>query len=119
MQNNSVSANGNISGIDEFGFPMHGFCKNGTAFFSEDYGDIYLEGYFISSGTKVGRHLGSKAFIYNYETSWHAASISKVSSSTVRLATKRTALSKQARSYLKVQESQRESSTRARALPED
>ena len=54
MQNNSVSANGNISGIDEFGFPMHGFCKNGTAFFSEDHGDIYLEGISSAAGPRSG-----------------------------------------------------------------
>jgi hypothetical protein len=54
-----VSPSGSISGVDQFGIPIHGDCKNNTVFLIEDFGNEVLSSWnFTSAGPRFARYWG-------------------------------------------------------------
>lgn len=79
----SASSTGAVSGVNEYGYPMHGFCKNGTVYFSEDASDYYQNSYYFTNEKKnFGRHFGVFAYTYDFTSTNRKATIKKISKST-------------------------------------
>jgi hypothetical protein len=79
---NKVDVNGLVTGISEFGTPMHGICKNGVINLKDDYADFYMASYFIvNSSPLFASHNGTFTSIHTFESYWNPAMVKKINAS--------------------------------------
>lgn len=84
----SVSKSGTIIGENEYGDPMHGFCKKGVLYIAEDQQDYYLAGYYFLSTGAYGQHSATTdAGGYAHDVVWFSAEIKRVDSASARSTT--------------------------------
>jgi len=69
----NVSRNGSITGVNEYGDPIHGYVKNANlALISEEGADIYLDSWFFSfKGAKFGLHMGMLSLDHAFDSRYH------------------------------------------------
>lgn len=79
----SISSAGLLAGINQYQRAMYGFCKNGTVYLSEKYGNQFLMAYYFTNmKPNFGRTMVTVSYSHDFDPIDKIAYIRKTSAAT-------------------------------------
>jgi len=75
-----VRKNGKVSGLDEWGNPLHGWAKNDLVFITEVEADLFHNSWFFAfKGKKFGQHMSMYSYASDFTADWEKMKVKKIS----------------------------------------